>query len=151
MLVKNTKMLTSEAVHIMMSAALARAQEMGIKVSIAIVDAGGHLLMFERMVGAPFHTVRSSATKAITASSSRLPTSAKGAQAQAFDVLHALGLALAAGAHAWTPLEGGYPVILEDECVGAVGVSGGDSKQDQYIARAALRSVGAFCDEKTSD
>ena len=127
----------------MMDAALARAADFGITVTVAIVDDGGHLLMLERMVGGRFHTVHSATTKAVTAASNRRPTTTKGAQGQELDVLHALGLALAAGPKNWTAMEGGYPVMVENECIGGIGVSGGDWKQDQEIAQAALSAVGA--------
>ncbi len=127
----------------MMDAALARAAEFGITVTVAIVDDGGHLLMLERMVGGRFHTVHSATTKAVTAASNKRPTTTKGAQGQELDVLHALGLALAAGPKNWTAMEGGYPVMVENECIGGIGVSGGDWRQDQEIAQAALNAVGA--------
>jgi glc operon protein GlcG len=141
--IRNTKALTSKGVHMMMDAALAKAAEFGIAVTVAVVDAGGHLLMLERMEGGRFHTVHSSTTKAVCAASNKRPTSSKGAQGQSLDVLHALGLALAAGPGRWTAMEGGYPILVEETCLGGIGVAGGDWKQDEEIARAALHSIGA--------
>ena len=141
--IKAKKTLTSKGVRMMMDAALARAAEFGITVTVAIVDDGGHLLMLERMEGGRFHTVHSSTAKAVTAASNKRPTTTKGAQGQDLDVVHALGLTLAAGPQNWTAMEGGYPVMVEDECVGGIGVAGGDWKQDQEIARAALNAIGA--------
>ena len=127
----------------MMDAALAKAAELGITVTVAIADDGGHLLMLERMEGGRFHTVHSATTKAVTAASNKRPTSSKGAQGQELDVLHALGLTLAAGPQNWTAMEGGYPVMVQDECIGGIGVAGGDWQQDEEIAKAALTAVGA--------
>jgi len=141
--IKSKKTLTSKGVRMMMDAALARAAEFGITVTVAIVDDGGHLLMLERMEGGRFHTVHSATTKAVTAASNKRPTTTKGAQGQELDVIHALGLALAAGPKNWTAMEGGYPVMVENECVGGIGVSGGDWKQDEDIAQAALGAIGA--------
>lgn len=141
--IKAKKALTSKGVREMMNAALARATELGITVTIAIVDDGGHLLMLERMEGGRFHTVHSATTKAVSAASNKRPTSAKGAQGQDLDVLHALGLTLAAGPKNWTAMEGGYPVMVENDCIGGIGVAGGDWKQDQEIAQAALGAIGA--------
>jgi glc operon protein GlcG len=141
--IKAKKTLTSKGVRMMMDAALARAAEFGIAVTVAIVDDGGHLLMLERMEGGRFHTVHSATTKAVTAASNKRPTTTKGAQGQELDVIHALGLALAAGPKNWTAMEGGYPVMVENECIGGIGVSGGDWKQDEDIARAALGAIGA--------
>jgi glc operon protein GlcG len=141
--IKAKKTLTSKGVRMMMDAALARAAEFGIAATVAIVDDGGHLLMLERMVGGRFHTVHSATTKAVTAASNKRPTTTKGAQGQELDVIHALGLALAAGPKNWTAMEGGYPVMVENECIGGIGVSGGDWRQDQEIAQAALGAIGA--------
>ena len=125
----------------MMDAAIAKATELGIAVTISIVDDGGHLLMLERMEGGRFHTVHSATTKAATAASNKRPTSSKGAQGQELDVLQALGLTLASGPQNWTALEGGYPVMVANDCVGGIGVAGGDEKQDKEIAQAALAAV----------
>ena len=127
----------------MMGAAISKAEGYGIAVTVAIVDDGGHLLMLERMEGGRFHTVHSATTKAITAASNKRPTAAKGAQGQALDVLHAIGLTLAAGPRNWTAMEGGYPIMISGDCVGGIGIAGGDWKQDQEIARAALTAIGA--------
>jgi len=143
MLVKNKKALTSKGARMMMDAAIARATDFGIAVTVAVVDDGGHLLMLERMEGGRFHTVHSATTKAAAAASNKRPTAPKGAQGQELDVLQALGLTLASGPQNWTALEGGYPVMVANECIGAVGVAGGDGKQDKEIARAALAAVDA--------
>ncbi len=141
--IKDTKCITSKGVRMMMDKAISKAEEFGIAVTVAIEDAGGHLLMLERMGSGPFHTVHSSTTKAVTAASNKRPTASKGAQGQPLDVLHALGLSLAAGPQRWTAMEGGYPIIIDKECIGGIGVAGGDWKQDQEIARAALAAIGA--------
>jgi uncharacterized protein GlcG (DUF336 family) len=141
--VKDKKVLTSRGARVMMDAAIAKATEFGIAVTVAVVDDGGHLLVLERMEGGRFHTVHSATTKAAAAASNKRPTAPKGAQGQELDVLQALGLTLASGPQNWTALEGGYPVMVANECIGAVGVAGGDGKQDKEIARAALAAVGA--------
>ena len=135
--------LTNAGAKKMMDAAIGKAAEFEISATVAIVDAGGHLLLLERMDGGRFHTVHSSTTKAVTASSNRRPTTTQGAQGQDLDTLHAIGLTLAAGANRWTAMEGGYPIFIEGECVGGIGVSGGDWKQDAAIAEAAVSAVGA--------
>ena len=65
----------------------------------------------------------------------------KGAQGQALDVAHALGLALAAGPERWTAMEGGCPIIVGGECIGGVGVAGGDWEFDERVAREAVESM----------
>jgi glc operon protein GlcG len=138
-----TKRLTHQGAKQMAAAAIARAQDAGIAIAVAITDAGGHLVLLERMDGGRFHTVHSALTKAVCAASNRRPTSAQGAQGQPLDTAHAIGLALAAGPERWTAMEGGCPVIVDGECVGGIGVSGGDWETDARIAREAVAAIGA--------
>ena len=126
----------------MLIAAIAKAEDFGISATIAIVDAGGHLLVLERMDGGRFHTVHSSTTKAVSAASNKRPTTTRGAQGQELDTLHAIGLSLAAGTERWTAMEGGFPIIVDGECLGGIGVSGGDWQQDEDIAKAAVEALG---------
>src|SRR6202521_2879204 len=141
--IADSKRLTHQGAKKMMATAIAKAEEAGIAVSVAIADAGGHLILLERMDGGRFHTLHSCTTKAVCAASNRRPTSPRGAQGQALDVAHALGLALAAGPERWTAMEGGYPIIFDGECIGGIGVSGGDWATDEKIAQAAVESIGA--------
>jgi glc operon protein GlcG len=141
MYVADAKRLTAAGAKKIMAAAIARAQEAGIAVTVAIVDAGGHLVLLERMEGGRFHTVHSATTKAVCAASTRRATGAKGAQGQALDVAHALGLSLAAGAERWTAMEGGCPIMVGTECIGAVGIAGGDWHFDERVAREAAESL----------
>jgi uncharacterized protein GlcG (DUF336 family) len=143
MFVATTTRLTHAGAKQMMATALAEARSAGIAVSVAICDAGGHLMLLERMDGGRFHTVHSATTKAVCAASARRPTGPSGAQGQALDTAHAVGLALAAGPQRWTAMEGGHPVLVDGECIGGVGVSGGDWHTDARIARAAVESIGA--------
>ena len=143
MYVANAKRLTHAGAKKMMATAIAKAEEAGIAVSVAIADAGGHLVLLERMDGGRFHSLHSATTKAVCAASNKRPTSSHGAQGQALDVAHALGLALAAGPERWTAMEGGCPVIVGGECIGGVGVSGGDWATDERIARESVETVVA--------
>ena len=143
MYISDAKRLTTEGARKIKNAAVKAAEKAGISITVAVVDAGGHLLVLERMEGGKFHTVHSATTKAACAASSKRVTSAKGAQGQPLDVAHALGLALAAGPERWTAMEGGYPIVVDGECVGGIGVSGGDWQTDARIAVAAVESIGA--------
>jgi uncharacterized protein GlcG (DUF336 family) len=143
MYVTDGKRLTHDGAKKMMATAIDKAREAGIAISCAVVDAGGHLIVLERMDGGRFHTLHSCTTKAVCAASNKRPTTAKGAAGQDLDVAHALGLALAAGPERWTAMEGGVPVIAGGECIGGIGVSGGDWQTDLRIAQAAVESIGA--------
>jgi glc operon protein GlcG len=141
MYISNAKRLTAAGARRVRDTALARAQEAGLAITVAIVDAGGHLLLLERMEGGRFHTVHSATTKAVCAASNRRATGATGATGNTLDVAHALGLALAAGPERWTAMEGGAPILAGGECLGGVGVAGGDWQFDERVAREAAASV----------
>lgn len=143
MYVTNSKRLTLAGAKKMMDAAIGQAETAGYAIAVAIVDAGGHPILVQRMDGGRFHTVHSSTTKAICAASNKRPTTAKGAAGQSLDTMHALGLALAAGPERWTAMEGGYPIIFDGECVGGVGVSGATWDLDDRYAREAVEAIGA--------
>ena len=143
MYVTTTRRLTHEGARKMITVAIEQAQAAKIAISCCVVDAGGHVVALDRMDGAPFHTIHSCSTKAVCSSSTKRKTSAKGAVGQTLDVAHAVGLTLAAGADRWTAMEGGVPVLFDSDCVGGVGVSGGDWETDQRIAQMAVESIGA--------
>src|SRR5207249_3588555 len=143
MYVADSKRLTHEGARKMAAVAVDKARAAGIAISVAITDGGGHLIVLERMDGGRFHTVHSATTKAACAASNRRTTSPHGAQAQPLDVAHAIGLALAAGPQRWTAMEGGCPVIVDGECIGAIGGSGGDWATDERIARESVEAIVA--------
>jgi len=142
MFTADTKRLTMAGAKQMMATAIGDASRVGAAVTIAIVDAGGHLMLLERMEGGKFHTVHSATTKAACAASTRRLTTSQGAVGQPLDAAHALGLALAAGPQRWTAMEGGCPIIVDGECIGGVGVAGADWKTDEAVAQTAVAAIG---------
>jgi uncharacterized protein GlcG (DUF336 family) len=143
MYITTTKRLTYEGARKMIAFAVDQARAANIAISCCVVDAGGQVIALDRMDGGPFHTIHSCSTKAICASSTKRKTSARGAVNQELDVTHALGLTLAAGADRWTAMEGGVPIIVDGECVGGIGVSGGNWETDERIAQLAVEAIGA--------
>jgi glc operon protein GlcG len=141
MYVADAKRLTAAGARKVVDTAVARAREAGMAITVAVVDAGGHLVSLERMDGGRFHTVHSATTKAVCAASNRRATGSKGAVGQALDVAHALGLALAAGPERWTAMEGGAPIMAGGECIGAVGIAGGNWEFDERVAKEAAASI----------
>src|SRR3977135_73172 len=135
MFVADSKRLTHAGAKKIADSAVAKARLAGIAISVAVADSGGHLIVLERMDGGRFHSLHSATTKAVCAASNKRPTSSHGAQGQALDVAHALGLALAAGPERWAAMEGGCPVVVGGECIGGVGVSGGGLATDEGLAR----------------
>jgi glc operon protein GlcG len=137
-LVTGVLQLTTEGARAVLAAAARDAASDSAAVTIAVVDAGGHLLALERLSGAAAHTVRSATTKAASAASTRKETGLAGAP---IDLTTGLGIALAAGADRWTPLPGGFPLVVEGSCVGAIGVAGAPHDVDERIARAGRRAL----------
>ena len=74
MYVAESKRLTHLGAKKIMTTAVDMANQAGIAISCAIVDAGGHMILLERMDGGRFHTVHSCTTKAVCAASNRRPT-----------------------------------------------------------------------------
>jgi glc operon protein GlcG len=141
MYVADGKRLTAAGARKAVDTAVARAKEANIAITVAVVDAGGHLMLLERMDGGKFHSVHSATTKAVCAASNKRATGATGAVGQSLDVLHALGLALAAGTERWTAMEGGSPIMADNECIGAVGVAGGNWEFDERVAKEAAAAI----------
>ena len=141
MYVVDAKRLTAAGARKIADAALSRAKQENVAITVAVVDAGGHLLLLERMDGGKFHSVHSATTKAVCAASNRRNTGSQGAVGQSLDMLHALGLALAAGPERWTAMEGGCPIMAANECIGAVGVAGGNFEFDERVAKEAAAAV----------
>ena len=143
MYTSDAKRLTTEGARKIKNTAVKAAEKAGLAITVAVVDAGGNLLVLERMDGGKFHTVHSATTKAVCAASNKRGTGSQGAVGQALDTAHALGLALAAGPERWTAMEGGWPVMAGSECIGGVGVAGGNWEFDEKVAREAAESVSA--------
>ena len=116
------------------AAARAEAVKNGWNVVIAVVDDGGHLIHFERADGVQKGSCVVAVEKARTAVMFKRPSAA-------------LEKLVKDGAHHMmtlpgaTPIEGGEPVMIEGQCVGAVGVSGVQSFQDGVIARAGVAAL----------
>ena len=141
MYIADAKRLTAAGARKIVDTAVEKAKRENIAITIAVVDAGGHLMLLERMDGGKFHSVHSATTKAVCAASNKRPTGSTGAVGQSLDMLHALGLALAAGPERWTAMEGGCPIMAGGECIGGVGVAGGNFEFDERIAREAVAAI----------
>jgi uncharacterized protein GlcG (DUF336 family) len=141
MYVTDAKRLTAAGARRIVDTAVETARRENIAITIAVVDAGGHLMLLERMDGGKFHSVHSATTKAVCAASNKRATGSTGAVGQSLDMLHALGLALAAGPERWTAMEGGCPIMAGAECIGGVGVAGGNWEFDERIAKEAVAAI----------
>jgi uncharacterized protein GlcG (DUF336 family) len=100
--------LTHAGAFAMLKGAIAMAAEMQVPASIAVVDAGGNLVAFLRLDGAPVSSQRAAIEKAVGA------------------------VATASGP------QGGLPVVVEGRVVGGIGVSAGKVDHDVMLAQAGL-------------
>ena len=118
----------------------AKASALGVKVNIAVVDDGGHMLSFARMDGARPASGYTATTKAVTAATFRQATGPIPPGSSSPDVLLNLSLqnAAAASGGKLTTLYGGVPVVVDGQIIGAVGVGGGTGEQDAIVARGGI-------------
>ena len=134
-MVKSKPYLSLEDVRAIAAAAEAEAAKHHWAVSIAVVDDGGHLLWLQRLDGAAPISAQIAPAKARTAAlgrrESRIYEEMINGPRAAF--LSAPGLE--------GMLEGGVPVMVLGQCVGAVGVSGVKSSDDVQIARAGIAAL----------
>jgi glc operon protein GlcG len=126
--------LTLADVKQMLAACEAEAERNNWAVAISIVDDGGFLLGFARLDGAPAISAEVSLGKARTSAVTRRPS-------KVFEdrVKERPGFATFP---AGTLIRGGVPIMHQNECVGAIGVSGVQSHEDEQIATAGVKALG---------
>lgn len=120
-------------------AAVQTAQDMGVRVNVAVVDASGVLAAFLRMPGAPLHSVDIAIDKAYTAASFGLATSQWSAALQQHSSAVREGIVLRPR---FVAFGGGLPVMENGQRIGGIGVSGGSEQEDEACARAGLTALG---------
>jgi glc operon protein GlcG len=129
-----TKFITLEAAKRMAAAGEAEARKNGWNVAIAIVDASGGLILFQKLDETQPGSIAIAQGKARTAALFKRPTKM-------------IEEAIAGGKQAFlavegvVPMQGGVPVVVENKVIGAVGVSGVTSAQDEQVALAALAAL----------
>ena len=128
--------LTSDDVKKIAAAAEAEALANHWAVTIAIVDDGGHLLALQRLDGAAPLTAHIAPAKAKTSAMGRRETKIYE------DIINNGRTAFLTAPYIDGLLEGGVPVIVDGQVVGAVGVSGVKSEQDVQIAKAGIAALG---------
>ena len=126
-----TKYIMLEDAKKAMAAAEAEARKNNWNVAIAIVDAGANLILFQKMDDTQLGSVTIAAGKARTAVHFKRPT-------KAIEEIVAGGRQVFLAIEGITPLQGGLPVMADGKLIGAVGVSGVMSSQDEQVAQAAV-------------
>jgi uncharacterized protein GlcG (DUF336 family) len=130
------KFIPLDAAKKMAAAGEAEARKNGWNVAIAVVDAGGGLILFHKLDDTQPGSIAVAQGKARTAALFKRPTKA-------------IEEAIAGGKQAFltidgmVPIQGGLPVVVDDKVIGAVGVSGVTSAQDEQVAQAALGALNA--------
>ena len=115
-------------------AARREAEQRKWNVTIAVVDEGGFLLALDRMDGAPLQSADIALRKAWTSALTRVPTKTLEDMVKDRPAL--------VGFPGQLRVQGGLPIQVESDWVGAVGVSGVASHEDEQVARAGLAALG---------
>ena len=130
--------ISTEAAHRMIAAAEAKAAEMGKAFVIAVVDDGGVLKAYSRMDGAPLLSVQIAQDKAYTAAGFGMPT----------DGWHdfikddpPLATGAPTGIDRLIVFGGGFPITVDDQVVGGIGVSGAHWSEDMEVAQAGVEAL----------
>lgn len=126
--------LETDDVQAALEAAKAEALKNGWIVSIAVVDDGGHPLGFLRLTDAAPVTAQIAFGKARTAALGRR-------ESKFYEEAVKNGRTAFLSVSDLTMLEGAVPVLVDGQCVGAIGVSGVKSDQDAQVASAGVRAI----------
>lgn len=131
------KILTLDAARIALAASEAHAREKGWRVVIAVVDDGGHTVALARLDGAQLSSIDTAVGKARAAVAWKRPTKMleESVNTGRFAFLSiSQGMAL---------LQGGVPIEIDGQVIGAVGVSGVKASDDEVIALAGVNALKA--------
>jgi glc operon protein GlcG len=128
------KFITLEIAKKMAAAGEAEARKNGWNVAIAVVDASGGLILFHKLDETQPGSIAVAQGKARTAALFKRPTKAM-EEAMAGGKLGFLAM------DGVIPVQGGLPVVVDEKVIGAVGVSGVTSAQDEQVAMAAISGL----------
>ena len=134
---QSKQVLSLEEVKKIAAAAEAEAKANNWAVTISIVDDGGHLLWLHRLDGAAPISTGIAPAKAKTAALGRRETKIYE------DMINNGRFSFMSVPVLEGMLEGGVPIMIDGQCVGAVGVSGVKSSEDVQIAKAGIAALGA--------
>jgi len=122
------------------AAARSAAAEMGIPMSFAVIDPGGHLLALARMDGAPWISADVAQGKAWTAAAYGAPSAAQKEKMAAMPIFASAVTTMTHGR--FTPQTGAVPVYRDGALLGALGASGGTGDQDEAVCSSAVQAQG---------
>ncbi len=128
--------ITLEQARKVMAAAEAEAKKNNWNMAIAIVDSGGHLMLFQRMDGTQFAGARIARDKAWSAAAYKRPGKAfQDRLAKGGEELRILQL------HGVSAIDGGDPIVMDGKLIGGIGVSGGSGEQDGQVSKAGVGAL----------
>ena len=130
--------LSQEGCDIIVNAAIEKAKELKQIVSICVVDAGGHLMAFKRMTNGRTHNTLIAQAKARGAAVTTAATGKTARDGSEIPDHQVLAQTLAVGPGWFVSIEGGLPIAVDGQCIGAVGVSGAPSAVDRQIGQAGI-------------
>jgi glc operon protein GlcG len=134
--------LTRQGALKIMDAVYAAAGEKAAKMSVAIVDDGGNLILFSRSDNAGLTTQNVAITKARAAAMTRMPSGKKSGSGKERSDHHALAITMASGMDRFCTMEGGIPIKVKGQVIGGVAVSGvGDNDPEVAAAGASILDV----------
>jgi len=140
MYTRTTRQITLAGAQAIIAAALAEGTSRGRELSVAVVDAGGHIVAIARSDGAEIQTVQIAERKARTSAFTGVPPGPKSKAGNVGSDHHLLAITLAGGVENVVTVQGGVPIIIGGECVGGVGVSGA-AHADGDIAAIGLGAI----------
>ncbi|CAB3389448.1 GlcG/HbpS family heme-binding protein [Kyrpidia spormannii] len=131
--------------RVLIEAATARAKEIGVPETVAVVDDGGHLIALERMDGARITGPEIAIAKAFTAAGHRRSTHLFNTppNGPALPNNEAYGIQLMFPGK-FAVFVGGFPIVVDGQVVGGLGVSGGNGEQDTQVGAAALAGLAHY-------
>ena len=133
-------MLTLDEALALCAAGRAAATEVGVRLSFAVVDPGGHLLVLLRMDGASWISAEVAQGKAWTSAAYGVPSAA---QRDSMSSMPAFSSALTTVTHGrFTPQIGAVPIYRAGTLLGALGASGATGDKDEAVCRAAADATG---------
>jgi glc operon protein GlcG len=129
------KVITLEAARLAVAACEKHARDNGWKVVIAVVDDGGHAILVERLDGAQWSSIDTAVNKARAATAWKRPTrlleeSVNGGRFAFLSITQGMAV-----------LQGGVPIEIEGQVLGAIGVSGVKAADDEVIALAGVHAL----------
>ncbi len=148
MITRRALKLNWEGTNAILQAGVKKAEEIGVPMSIAVMDEAANLLGFARTDEGKPHNIKIAMAKARAAASNRKPTGKIGTMGNPLDDHMAISLPLAAGPEMYVTFAGGLPIIVEGYCVGGVGTSGGLGEQDLAVAQAGLDALARIIHER---